>query len=85
MTVTNADRWARVVQARTKRDDLLPQRVWTLRKGDHEAAIDGQGGTPFGWRRVVVHSADLVQSRPNNSISVTAASMINAYDTYGYA
>jgi hypothetical protein len=32
--------WARVVQARTERQDLLPKRVWALRKGGHEAAID---------------------------------------------
>ena len=32
--------WARVVQARTERADLLPQRVWALRNGEHEAAID---------------------------------------------
>jgi hypothetical protein len=32
--------WARVVQARTERDDLRPQRVWTLDKGDHAVAID---------------------------------------------
>src|SRR5215213_8257264 len=38
--MTNADWWARVVQARTERDDLLPQRLWALRKGEHEAAID---------------------------------------------
>jgi integrase len=38
--VTNADWWARVIQARTERTDLLPKRVWALRKGDHEAAID---------------------------------------------
>jgi hypothetical protein len=38
--MTNADWWARVVEARTKREDLLPQRVWALRKGEHEAAID---------------------------------------------
>jgi hypothetical protein len=31
--------WARVVQARTKRSDLVPQRVWTLHKGEHAAAI----------------------------------------------
>jgi hypothetical protein len=37
---TDADWWARVVQARTKREDLRPQRVWALRKGEHEAAID---------------------------------------------
>jgi len=38
--VTNADWWTRVVQARTERDDLRPQRVWTLHKGAHAAAID---------------------------------------------
>jgi hypothetical protein len=32
--MTNADWWARVVQARTERGDLRPQRVWTLHKGD---------------------------------------------------
>ncbi len=32
--------WARVVEARTERDDLMPQRVWTLRNGTREAAID---------------------------------------------
>jgi hypothetical protein len=35
-----ADWWARVVQARTEREGLLPQRVWALRKGEHEAVID---------------------------------------------
>jgi hypothetical protein len=35
--MTNADRWARVVQARTAREDL---RVGALHKGEHEAAID---------------------------------------------
>jgi hypothetical protein len=38
--MANADWWARVVQARTRHDDLLPQRVWTLRNGSREAAID---------------------------------------------
>ena len=39
--MTNTDDWwARVVQARTERDDLRPQRVWTLHKGEHAAAID---------------------------------------------
>jgi hypothetical protein len=32
--------WARVIRARTRHDDLLPQRVWTLRKSEHEAAVD---------------------------------------------
>src|SRR5215203_2405609 len=30
----------RRMQARTTRDQLRPQRVWVLRKGTHEAAID---------------------------------------------
>jgi hypothetical protein len=38
--MTNADWWARVVKARAERQDLLPQRVWALRKGEREAAID---------------------------------------------
>ena len=42
--MTNADWWARVVQARTERDDLRPKRVWALRKDGREAAIDVQGG-----------------------------------------
>ena len=28
------------MQARTERGDLIPQRVWTLQKGEHAAAID---------------------------------------------
>jgi len=31
---------ARVVQARAKRDDLRPQRMWTVRKRVYGAAID---------------------------------------------
>ena len=34
--LTGGGAWCR----RTERDDLLPQRVWALRKGEHEAAID---------------------------------------------
>ncbi len=37
--MTHADWWARVVQARTKHDDLIPQRLWALRKDGHEATI----------------------------------------------
>jgi hypothetical protein len=35
--------WARVVQARTERDDLRPKRVWVLRKEGPEATIDVEG------------------------------------------
>jgi hypothetical protein len=40
LEMTNADWWARVVQARTERADLRPRRMWTLHKGEHAAAID---------------------------------------------
>jgi hypothetical protein len=42
--MTNADCWARVVEARTKRERLMPQRVWTLHKGEHAAVIDVKAG-----------------------------------------
>jgi hypothetical protein len=29
-----------VLRARASREELRPQRVWALRKGEHEAAID---------------------------------------------
>ena len=38
--MTNSDWRARVVQARTERDDLRPKRVWVLHKNGREAAID---------------------------------------------
>jgi hypothetical protein len=38
--MTNADSWACVVQARTERDNLRPQPVWTLHKGEHAAELD---------------------------------------------
>jgi hypothetical protein len=38
--VNDAAWWVRVVQARTERDGLRPQRMWTLRNGEHAAAID---------------------------------------------
>ena len=39
--MTNADEWARVVQAHTRHADLLPQRVWAIRK-------DGQDRLQMG-------------------------------------
>jgi hypothetical protein len=38
--MNDAASWQRVVEARTERDDLRPQRVWGLRKEEREAAID---------------------------------------------
>ena len=46
--MTNADWWVRVVQACTDQADLLPQRVWALRKDGHEAAMALKGGA---WHR----------------------------------
>jgi hypothetical protein len=40
VTMTNADWWARVIQARTNQDDLLSKRMWTLRQGEREATLD---------------------------------------------
>ena len=37
--MTYPDWWARVFEARTKVEDLLPHRVWALRKDGHEAAM----------------------------------------------
>jgi len=34
------DWWAPVVQARTQHADLLPQRVWALRKNGHRATVE---------------------------------------------
>jgi hypothetical protein len=38
--------WARVVQARTERDDLRPKRVWVLHKVGREATIDVKAVQP---------------------------------------
>ena len=43
LEMTNADWWARLVQARTERADLRPQRVWTLHKGVH---VRASGSSP---------------------------------------
>ena len=54
--MTNAAWWARVVEARTERDDLRPKRVWVLRKDGREAAIDVKA-VP-GIRAEIVLSVD---------------------------
>jgi hypothetical protein len=38
--MTNSDWRARVMQARTERDDLRPKRVWVLHRDGREPAID---------------------------------------------
>ena len=56
--MTNADWWARVVQARTERADLLPQRM-CLRKGDHAAAIDLKAVPGIGAEIVLTVDGEL--------------------------
>jgi hypothetical protein len=52
-----------VVQARTQRDDLRPQRVWTLHKGEHAAAIDLKAMPGIG-AEVVLTSTGVAQDAP---------------------
>src|SRR5215213_6449935 len=55
--------WARLVQARTQRDDLRPQRVWALRKGEHEAAIDLKAVPGIGAEIVLTVDGELRKAR----------------------
>ena len=52
-----------MVQARTERDDLLPQRVWALRKGEHEAAIDLKAVPGIGAEIVLTVDGELRKTR----------------------
>ena len=55
--------WARVVQARTERDDLRPQRVWTLHKGEHAAAIDLKAVPGVGAEIVLTVNGEMRRTR----------------------
>ena len=61
--MTNADWWARVVQARTDRDDLRPHRVWALRKDGHEVAIDVKAVPGIGAEIVLTVNGQLRKTR----------------------
>ena len=61
--MTNSDWWARVVQARTRHDDLLPQRVWALRKDGHEVAIDLRAVPGVGAELVLSVDGELRRTR----------------------
>jgi hypothetical protein len=61
--MTNSDWWARVVKARTEHDDLIPRRVWTLRKGEQEAAIDLRPVLGIGAEIVLTVDGELRRSR----------------------
>jgi hypothetical protein len=55
--------WARVVQARTRHDDLLPQRIWTLRKGTREVTVDLRAVPGAGAEIVLSVDGDLRRTR----------------------
>jgi hypothetical protein len=55
--------WARVIQARTERDDLRPQRVWTLYKGEHAVAIDLKAVPGIGAEIVLTVDGELRKTR----------------------
>jgi hypothetical protein len=61
--VNDAAWWARVVQARTERDDLRPQRVWTLHRGEHAAAIDLKAVPGIGAEIVLTVDGELRKTR----------------------
>jgi hypothetical protein len=47
----------------TKREDLLPQRVWALRKGEHEAAIDLKAVPGIGAEIVLTVDGEMRKTR----------------------
>jgi hypothetical protein len=55
--------WARVVQARTERDDLRPKRVWTRHKGEHAAAIDLKAVPGVGAEMALTVNGELRKTR----------------------
>ena len=59
----NADWWQRVVQARTEHDDLIPQRVWTLRNGAREAAFHLRAVPGVGAELVLTIDGELRRTR----------------------
>jgi hypothetical protein len=61
--MTNHAWWARVVQDRTERDDLRLQRVSTLHKRDHAAAIDLKAVPGIGVEIVLTVDGELRKTR----------------------
>jgi hypothetical protein len=55
--------WARVVEARTNREDLRPQRMWALRKDGREAAIDVKAVPGIGAEIVLTVDGELRKTR----------------------
>jgi hypothetical protein len=60
--VTDAAWWARV-QDRMNPDDALPRRVWTLRKGEHEAAMELRAVPGIGAEVVLSVDSEMWRTR----------------------
>jgi hypothetical protein len=54
---------ARVVQARAAHEDLLPRRVWTLRNGTREVAIDVKALPGIGAEIVITADGEWRKTR----------------------
>jgi hypothetical protein len=61
--LTSVGQTDRVVQARTQHDDLLPQRVWVLRKDGHEATADLHAVPGVGAELVLSVDGELRRAR----------------------
>jgi hypothetical protein len=61
--MTTPDWWARVVQARTDGEDLLPQRVWALRKDGHEATLALKAVPGIGAEIVLTVDGEMRKTR----------------------
>jgi hypothetical protein len=61
--MNDAASWQRVVEARTERDDLRPQRVWVLRKEGRETAIGVKAVSGIGAEIVLTLDGELRKTR----------------------
>jgi hypothetical protein len=82
--VTDADWWARVVQARTEREDLLPKRVWALRTGEHEAAMDLRAVPGVGAEIVLTLTGELRRSHEQGELVGAIADTRAIFESKGW-
>jgi hypothetical protein len=74
------------LQARTQREDLRPQRVWALRQGEHEAAIDLKAVPGIGAEIVLTVDGELRKTRlsaPTTQAELVGGSRGHARDVRG--
>jgi hypothetical protein len=87
--MTNADRWARVVKARTERDDLRPKRAWARRKEGREAQIDVKAVPGMGAEIVLSdgqwHKTRLFRSHEQAELVGAIADTRTMFEEKGWA